>query len=252
MPKPTYFFKVVLIGDSNAGKTSLLKRFTADEFELNSTPSVGVDYATRQLESPDGQTVEAQVWDTGGQERHHSAITAGFYRSAVGAMVVFDLTNSASFQHCQRWLKVWCRPQRLRRPARLLWHVQRSNLLVLPRLQELRTHRGHGEPHQPLVPILVGNKSDLRKRRAVDYEDAIEFAQDNNLAYIECSAADGSNVDIAFETVIMEVYRKLRKNIEAGKCHPDRPSPGLFNTVLTTPAQLAREEMEISGGSRCF
>jgi len=106
MPKAAYFFKVVLIGDSNVGKTSLLKRFTDSEFEHDAAPTVGVDYATRQIESGDGKTLEAHVWDTGGQERHHSAITASFYRSAVGALVVFDLTSRASFERCQRWLKV--------------------------------------------------------------------------------------------------------------------------------------------------
>jgi GTPase SAR1 family protein len=104
--KPTYFFKLVLIGDSCVGKTSLLRRFTSDEFEHDAAPTVGVDYATRQVETHDHHTIEAQVWDTGGQERHHSAITAGFYRGVVGALVVFDLTNRGSFEHCQRWLKV--------------------------------------------------------------------------------------------------------------------------------------------------
>jgi small GTP-binding protein len=103
--KPTYFFKMVLLGDSSVGKTSLLKRFTSDLFEHDAAPTLGVDYATRQVEAQDHRTIEAQVWDTGGQERHHSAITAGFYRNAVGALIVFDLTNRNSFEHCQRWLK---------------------------------------------------------------------------------------------------------------------------------------------------
>jgi len=96
--------------------------------------------------------------------------------------------------------------------------------------------------------MLVGNKSDLRKRRAVGFEEAKHYAEDNNLAYVECSAADGHNVDLAFETVLMEVYRKLRKNIDAGKCNPDRPSPGLLNTILITPAQRAREDGTASTG----
>lgn len=248
--KPTYFFKVVLLGESNVGKTSLLKRFTSDEFENNAAPTVGVDYATRHVETHDHNTIDVQVWDTGGQERHHSAITAGFYRSVVGALIVFDLTNHDSFERCQRWLKA--RGRRDMCPSMLPAHAARRNRSPSPPtclLQELRTHRGHGEPHQPVVAMLVGNKSDLRKRREVDFQDAADFAEDNNLAYIECSAADGSNVDIAFETVVLEVYRKVRKNIEAGKCNPDRPSPGLLNTVLVTPAQLAREEM--SGSSGC-
>eukprot|EP00962_Isochrysis_galbana_P012776 scaffold3618_cov129-Isochrysis_galbana.AAC.2 len=244
---------MVLIGDSSVGKTSLLKRFTSAEFEHNAAPTVGVDYATRQVETHDHQTIEAQVWDTGGQERHHSAITASFYRSVVGALVVFDLTNRASFEHCQRWLKArGCQAICMSMPAHAsLLHQPGATVSPAPRdllLQVLRSHRGHGEPHQPVVAMLVGNKSDLRKRREVDFQDAADFAEDNNLAYIECSAADASNVDIAFETVVLEVYRKVRKNIEAGKCNPDRPSPGLLNTVLVTPAQLAREEMASSSG----
>ncbi len=100
-----------------------------------------------------------------------------------------------------------------------------------------------------MVAMLVGNKSDAARSRVVDYEDAKDFAADNNLAYVECSASDGSNVDLAFETCLLEVYRKVRKAIEAGKCNPDRPSPSLHNVVLITPAQQARDEG--TGASGC-
>jgi len=103
------------------------------------------------------------MWDTAGMERHR-AVTAGFYRGAVGAFVVFDLTSHASFGHCERWLR------------------------------ELRAHRAEGEPHLPLVMMLLGTKADLRRRRAVVAQDAKEFAQRHRLLYAECSSSDASEV----------------------------------------------------------
>lgn len=104
MPKADYQFKLVIVGESNVGKTSLLRRFTKDEFDHGVQPTVGLDYATRQIEH-EGKVIEAHVWDTGGQERHRTII-AGFYRSSAGALIVFDLTNRASFERCNKWLQV--------------------------------------------------------------------------------------------------------------------------------------------------
>ena len=85
------------------GKTGLLSRFTKDEFHADSKGTVGVEFATRQIEH-DGKTIEAQVWDTAGQERYR-AVTAAYYRNAVGALIVYDVTNRESFENCAKWLK---------------------------------------------------------------------------------------------------------------------------------------------------
>ena len=85
------------------GKTGLLSRFTKDEFHADSKGTVGVEFATRQIEH-DGKTIEAQVWDTAGQERYR-AVTAAYYRNAVGALIVYDVTNRDSFENCAKWLK---------------------------------------------------------------------------------------------------------------------------------------------------
>ena len=90
-------------GDSNVGKTGLLSRFTKDEFHAESKGTVGVEFATRQIEH-DGKTIEAQVWDTAGQERYR-AVTAAYYRNAAGALIVYDVTNRDSFENCAKWLK---------------------------------------------------------------------------------------------------------------------------------------------------
>ena len=86
-----YLFKVVLIGDSGVGKSNLLSRFTRNEFSLESKSTIGVEFATRSIEV-DGKTIKAQIWDTAGQERYR-AITSAYYRGAVGALLVYDITK---------------------------------------------------------------------------------------------------------------------------------------------------------------
>jgi Ras-related protein Rab-11A len=198
MPKANYFFKCVVIGDIGVGKSNLLSRFANDEFSKDSVVTVGVDYAKRQIEH-DGQVIEAQVWDTAGTERNR-AITAAYYRGAIGALLVYDITRRETFENCEKWL---------------------------------RELRANADPS--IVAMLVGNKCDLRHRKAVDVEDAKDFAEDNNLAFIETSALDATNVDLAFETILLEIYRIVRKNLEAGKYDPDRPAPSMIGTVPIMP-----------------
>merc|ERR1712216_523256 len=135
-----YLFKVVLIGDSGVGKSNLLSRFTRNEFSLESKSTIGVEFATRSLDV-DGKTVKAQIWDTAGQERYR-AITSAYYRGAVGALLVYDLTKHATFENVERWLK------------------------------ELRDHA-----EANIVVMLVGNKSDLKPQRAVPTEEAMAMAE---------------------------------------------------------------------------
>jgi len=108
-----YLFKIVLVGDSGVGKSNLLSRFTRNEFCLESKSTIGVEFATRTVEVSDhktlpelpqsytqlqGKTVKAQIWDTAGQERYR-AITSAYYRGAVGALLVYDVTNIGSMSN---------------------------------------------------------------------------------------------------------------------------------------------------------
>ncbi|KAI6673174.1 hypothetical protein NL676_001080 [Syzygium grande] len=86
-----YLFKLVLIGDSGVGKSNLLSRFTRNEFNLESKSTIGVEFANKSLRV-DGKVVKAQIWDTAGQERYR-AITSAYYRGAVGALLVYDVTR---------------------------------------------------------------------------------------------------------------------------------------------------------------
>ncbi|KAI9695535.1 MAG: Ras- protein Rab-11A [Bogoriella megaspora] len=160
-----FLFKVVLIGDSGVGKSNLLSRFTRNEFNLDSKSTIGVEFATRSIQV-DLKTIKAQIWDTAGQERYR-AITSAYYRGAVGALLVYDISKQNTFENVTRWLK------------------------------ELRDHADSN-----IVIMLVGNKSDLRHLRAVPTEDAKQFASENNLSFIETSALDASNVELAFQNIL--------------------------------------------------
>ncbi|KAH1272304.1 Ras- protein Rab-11A [Aspergillus fumigatus] len=160
----------VLIGDSGVGKSNLLSRFTRNEFNLDSKSTIGVEFATRSIQV-DSKTIKAQIWDTAGQERYR-AITSAYYRGAVGALLVYDISKHQTYDNVNRWLK------------------------------ELRDHADSN-----IVIMLVGNKSDLRHLRAVPTDEAKQFASENNLSFIETSALDASNVELAFQNILTEIYR---------------------------------------------
>ncbi|OMO92283.1 Small GTPase superfamily [Corchorus olitorius] len=179
-----YLFKVVLIGDSGVGKSNLLSRFTRNEFCLESKSTIGVEFATRTLQV-EGRTVKAQIWDTAGQERYR-AITSAYYRGALGALLVYDVTKPTTFENVSRWLK------------------------------ELRDHADSN-----IVIMLIGNKTDLKHLRAVATEDGQSYAEKEGLSFIETSALEAVNVEKAFQTILSEIYRIISKK----SLSSDEPAP---------------------------
>ncbi|XP_069734970.1 ras-related protein Rab-25 isoform X2 [Phaenicophaeus curvirostris] len=135
-----FVFKVVLIGESGVGKTNLLSRFTRNEFNHDSRTTIGVEFSTRTI-TVGNAVVKAQIWDTAGLERYR-AITSAYYRGAVGALVVFDITKHQTYDVVDRWLKE-------------LYDHAEANITVM----------------------LVGNKTDLAQSREVPMEEAKMFAE---------------------------------------------------------------------------
>lgn len=206
-----YLFKVVLIGDSGVGKSNLLSRFTRNEFQLESKSTIGVEFATRSV-TVDGKVIKAQIWDTAGQERYR-AITSAYYRGAVGALLVYDISKHPTYENVGRWLK------------------------------ELRDHADSN-----IVIMLVGNKSDLRHLRAVSTEDAKTFASENGLSFIETSALDSSNVELAFQNILTEIYKIVSaKTLESsgagGRVQSD--------TIQIKPTDNAGSSNAALGGNCC-
>ncbi|KAF5737335.1 ras-related protein RABA4d-like [Tripterygium wilfordii] len=170
----------------------VIARFARNEFSVESKATIGVEFQTKTL-AIDHKTVKAQIWDTAGQERYR-AVTSAYYRGAVGAMLVYDMTKRQSFDHMARWL------------------------------EELR---GHADKN--IVVILIGNKCDLGSLRAVPTEDAQEFAQRENLFFMETSALESTNVETAFLTVLTEIYRIISKRpLAANDAHDSTGNSGLL------------------------
>ncbi|XP_029308201.1 ras-related protein Rab-42b [Cottoperca gobio] len=171
-----YQFRIIMLGDSTVGKSSLLKRYTEDMFLESINQTVGVDFYVHFLEVEPGVRVKLQFWDTAGQERFRS-VTRSYYRNSVGGMLVFDMTNQASFDHITEW------------------HAE-----VCERVQ----------PHKVLF-VLVGQKSDqdAQGERVVSREEAEKLAGQLGVPYVEASAKSGHNVKDAFELLTRRVYQGL-------------------------------------------
>ena len=174
-----YVFKLLVVGDSGVGKSSLMHRFADDKYSPNFISTIGVDFKITSIEL-DNKVVKLQIWDTAGQERFE-CICTNYYRGAHGAMVVYDATDPESLQSVRtRWL-----------PA-------------------IRRHAKEG-----IQTILVGNKTDLRdhaRAKGVDtdaiLEDAKLLAEEEGMVLLETSAKDGSHVDAAFHSLARELVEE--------------------------------------------
>ncbi|KDP36442.1 hypothetical protein JCGZ_09512 [Jatropha curcas] len=200
-----YLFKIVLIGDSAVGKSNLLARFARDEFYPNSKSTIGVEFQTQKMDI-NGKEVKAQIWDTAGQERFR-AVTSAYYRGAVGALLVYDISRRQTFDSVGKWLN------------------------------ELHTHSDMN-----VVTILVGNKSDLMDAREVTTDEGKALAEAQGLFFMETSALDSSNVTAAFQTVVKEIYNILSRKVMSNEfSKQDAPMMGNGKTVVLQGEDLVPE-----------
>ena len=168
-----YQFRLILIGDSTVGKSSLLQQFKEGVHYRDITLTVGVDFHAKLI-YVDGQPIKLQLWDTAGQDRFRSIVRA-YYRNAAGGLLCFDITNRESFANLTDWMN---------------------------------DAKRNAEPHSPVF-VLVGNKADQEKYREVTRQEGIRFAQDHDMEYIETSAKSGLNVEEAFVMLAHKIYSML-------------------------------------------
>ena len=164
-------FKIIVVGESRVGKTSLIKRYTKDQFGGVYLTTVGIDFQDKTIEIED-KKVKLQVWDTAGQERFRN-VAKNYFQSSNGFLLVFDITDKESFQKLNDF-----------------W------------MDQLNMHAP-----KKAKSVLVGNKSDLAGQRQVSIEDAEEFAKNNNLKYYEVSAKEGTKVVELFFYLANEIYQ---------------------------------------------
>lgn len=166
----------ILIGESGVGKTNIVSQYVRHTFSLNSTATIGVEFANKAIEV-NGKKINLQLWDTAGQERYHS-LTKSYYRSAHGALVVFDLTSIHTFRSLDSWIN----------------EIKQ----VTPNI----------------VVYVAGNKCDLVREREVSKEEAEEFCKKRNYNYYEISALSKTNIDSLFKDFAAEIDRKQSELFE--------------------------------------
>lgn len=171
-----YLFKILLIGDSGVGKSSVLLRYSDDAYSDSYTSTIGVDFKIKTIKL-DNKRIKLQVWDTSGQERFRT-ITNSYYRGAHGVIVAYDITDKVTFDNVKIWLK----------------EVERY---TTPNVRVL----------------LVGNKSDMIHKRVVTYDEGEKFANSIGIEFLEASAKECVNIEAAFTTLARSIKLNIKHNI---------------------------------------
>ena len=185
-----FIFKVLLLGNSNVGKSSLFLRFVDDIWNDTFVPTIGVDFKIKTFEI-DSKKIKMQIWDTAGQERFKNII-ASYYRGAHGILLLYDVTDKDSFKNLSNWLI----------------EIEKN-------------------ASKNVLRLLIGNKCDLEEKRVISFNQGKEFADTYGLKFIETSAKKNLNVNEAFETLGRElmsaseekkiIHQKQNKKISVAK-----------------------------------
>ena len=180
-------FKILLLGDSGVGKSSLLLRYTKDQFMTDMRSTIGVEFGLKYVKI-DNLQLKVQIWDTAGMERY-KALTSAYYKGAKGVIVVYDICRKKTFENIDKWIDDF-----------------------------------KSKADEDSVILLIGNKSDLKEQREVETEEASAKSQQNKIAFMETSAKDNDNVSKAFMTLfeeILKIYKEknsdMINNIEESK-----------------------------------
>jgi Ras-related protein Rab-1A len=176
-PDHDYMFKLLLVGNSGTGKSSLLLKYTDNSFTNVYLSTIGVDFKIKTI-NVDGATVKLQMWDTAGQERFRT-ITSSYYRGADAVLVVYDVNDKRSYDGINDWLK------------------------------ETDTYAS-----PDIIKILIGNKSDLEGHREVEYSESKKFAESLGMALVETSAKKGTNIDFLFMMIARSIKDKVASRLK--------------------------------------
>ncbi|KZO99256.1 ras-domain-containing protein [Calocera viscosa TUFC12733] len=196
-----FLLKFIIIGEAGTGKSCLLHHFIHNTFKEHSQHTIGVEFSSRTIRVGE-KTVKLQLWDTAGQERFRS-VTRSYYRGAAATLLVYDITNRASFVNLSKWLAD-------------------AKALASPQL----------------VTVLIGNKSDREDDREVDYLEASGWAADNGILFLETSSLTGENVEAPF----LLAARTILLAIESGALDPEKAGSGVSygDRTLRRPGSSSR------------
>ena len=171
-------FKILLLGDSEVGKSCFLMRYSDNVFVENYITTIGLDYKLKNVKLDSGKTIKVQLWDTAGQDKYRT-IAKNYFKGSHGILLLYDITKQSSFNNIREWI------------------------------QDIRE-----EVSPKAIIFLIGNKIDLADQRKISKEKGIELAEEYKLPFFEASAKSGENVDEVFKalyTKISEVYGDLER-----------------------------------------
>jgi len=164
--------KLIIVGDTNVGKSNILTRYIQDNFTSESKSTVGIEYNVKDI-TVNNKNIRVQIWDTAGQERFRT-ITSSYYRGAHGIILVYDITSELSFNNLDSWIKEF-------------------------ELLDAQT-------------ILIGNKIDLEEKRKIPFESGEDYAKHKNFLFLETSAKENLNVNDTFHLLIEQIMENLKSN----------------------------------------
>jgi small GTP-binding protein len=186
-------FKILIIGDSNVGKTSILLQYTSNFFQETHIATIGVEFKLKEI-TLDNIEYKLNIWDTAGQERF-KAITKSFFKAADGIIFVYDITKKSTFTNIKNWFQD----------------------------AESKTN--------DFKSIIVGNKIDLNDERTVTPEEGQNFANKKNCPFFESSAKDKINIDEIFLTLLKEIL-KNKKDVIDSKIKEEEKTINLDNNNI--------------------
>ena len=164
--------QLIMLGESNSGKTSLTHKYASGFFTNQSIPTIGIEYINKKV-NVDGKNFRVKIWDTAGQERYKS-LTKNFFRNADGVALVYDITDRNSFDKIKTWI------------------------------------HSVNESVNMIKMILMGNKIDLYDERTVSKEEGEKLAAFYNLPFFETSAKENIGVDEAYDKLISDVIEEIK------------------------------------------
>jgi small GTP-binding protein len=167
-------YKIILVGDSGVGKTSILKKFINNEFNEDIKCTINIDFFSKSIKIDKNLYTNLKIYDTAGQEKYR-ALIKNYYQGTDGIILVFDLTNENSFNKLKSWIN------------EVSDNTEKAQI------------------------ILVGNKADLIERK-IDEETAENFAKQRDMKYIETSAKEGTNILLLFEELALDINKKKQND----------------------------------------
>ena len=159
-----YIFKVLLLGNSDVGKSSIILRYVEQTWSDIFVPTIGVDFKVKTLQI-NKKNVKMQIWDTAGQERFRTVVSS-YFKGSHGIFIIYDITNRESFKNLENWLG----------------EIEKNS-------------------SENVLKILIGNKCDLENERDVQFDEGQAFANRNGMQFIETSAKNNTNINEAFEAL---------------------------------------------------